>query len=127
MITSATSQTSYPKKILWKNDTILAITKPQLVKINKALNNYTHLKEINKELQMGLCISDSLISYWKLSSDSKDRIIEAHSVINTKTNELNKKLLEQIKHDKKKSRKVGIGVGVGGTLFGFILGVLLAK
>ena len=58
---SAFSQSSYPKRILWGNDTVLAINNEQLISINRALNNYNHLQRIHKNLQVELLVMDSMV------------------------------------------------------------------
>ena len=123
--TSAISQSSYPKKILWENDTVLAISKDQLIKINRTLNSYVHLKKTNEILRMDLSVSDSLIHYLRESSLKKDTLISMEVQKFDNSCRIIKNLQESLDTQKTKSRKTIIGVGVGGTLFGVLLGVLL--
>ena len=58
---SAFSQSSYPKRILLGNDTVLAINKEQLISINRALNSYNHLQKLHKNLQVELLVMDSMV------------------------------------------------------------------
>ena len=121
---SGFSQTSYPAKILFQNDTVVAITHSQLVKVNRALNDYVHLKETYRLTQVDLAVSDSMLNYYKKSVLSQQGIINLQEQkFNTQTSFYE----ESIKREKKKSRMNSIGVGVGGTLLGIVLGVLLSK
>ncbi len=121
---SGFSQTSYPAKILFQNDTVVAITNAQLVKVNRALNDYIHLKEAYRLTQMDLAVSDSMLNYYKKSVLSQQGIINLQEQkFNTQTTFYE----ESLKREKKKSRMKSIGVGVGGTLLGIVLGVLLSK
>ena len=121
---SGFSQTSYPAKILFQNDTVVAITKPQLIRVNRALNDYFHLKETYRLTQMDLAVSDSMLNYYKKSVISQQGIIALQEQrFNTQTTFYE----EALKREKRKRRNTAIGVGVGGTLLGIVLGVLLIK
>lgn len=113
--------------IVLGNDTVVAITKPQLIGINRSLNDYEHLKEVIKVKQMELDISDSLVFYWKGVAAKSDSLYVLEAQKYDKTLNVNKALETELKKNKKRSRKINIGVGVGGSLLGFILGVLLIK
>jgi hypothetical protein len=119
---SSFSQTSYPKKILFQNDTVVAITQAQLIQVNRSLNDYVHLKEAYALTQMDLAVSDSMLNYYKQSVVSQQGII---SLQDEKFNKQTTFYEESLRREKKKSRKKSIGVGVGGTLLGIVLGVLL--
>ena len=121
---SGFSQTSYPAKILFQNDTVVAITHPQLIKINRALNDYSHLKEAYKLTQMDLAVSDSMLNYYKKSAESYQQVIDLQE---QKFDLQGSYFKETLERQEKKSRKLFIGVGVGGTLLGAVLGVLLSK
>lgn len=100
----------------------MALTQPQLIKVNSALNDYVHLKKAYRLSQMDLAVSDSMLSYYKKSVVSQQGIIDLQ---NEKFNKQAAFYEESIKREKRKSRKKSIGVGVGGTLLGIVLGVLL--
>lgn len=120
---SGFSQTSYPAKILFQNDTVVAITNAQLVKVNRALNDYVHLKEAYRLTQVDLAVSDSMLNYYKKS------VLSQQGIINLQEQKFNAQTAfyeESLKREKK-SRMKSIGVGVGGTLLGIVLGVLLSK
>lgn len=121
------SQTSYPKKILWENDTVLAISKQQLILINRTLNEYSHLKEMNRFLQRDLCVSDSLTLYWKHVALNADTLYLLEAKKFHESQKLNAIFRRSIREQTRKTKKVGIGVGIGGTLLGVLLGVLLGK
>jgi hypothetical protein len=111
-------------KILFQNDTVVAITNAQLVKVNRALNDYIHLKEAYRLTQVDLAVSDSMLNYYKKS------VLSQQGIINLQEQKFNTQTAfyeESLKREKKKSRMKSIGVGVGGTLLGIVLGVLLSK
>lgn len=124
---SAFSQSSYPKRILWGNDTVLAINKEQLISINRALNNYNHLQKVHKNLQVELLIMDSMVvSLRNINSMEvkKSLLTEEKYLKQVKiSEELHKALLRERKQKIKKS----ICVGAGGTLIGVAIGMLLIK
>lgn len=124
---SAFSQSSYPKRILWGNDTVLAINKEQLISINRALNNYNHLQKVHKNLQVELLVMDSMVvSLRNINSMEvkKSLLTEEKYLKQVKiSEELHKALLRERKQKIKKS----ICVGAGGTLVGVVIGMLLIK
>ena len=71
------SQTTYPRLIHLGPDTLLAITRQQLIDINRTINKAIHLEETNKILQMDLAISDSL-SYFQNSIIEKTGFYYSH-------------------------------------------------
>lgn len=105
----------------------MAITKSQLIKINRSLNDYIHLKKVNQNLQMDLVVSDSLCSYWQQVAASTDTLYLMEAQKYEQLTVINTSLQSALDKEKKKSRNIGIGVGVGGTLLGILLGVLLVK
>lgn len=121
---SGSSQISYPAKILFQNDTVIALTKPQLIKVNRALNDYLHLKETYRLTQMDLAVSDSMLNYYRQSVISQQGIITLQE---QKFDAQTTFFEEALQREKQKRRNISIGVGVGGTLLGLILGVLLSK
>ena len=54
----------------------MAITRSQLIKITRSLNDYIHLKKINQNIQMDLVVSDSLRFYWQKVALNADSICE---------------------------------------------------
>nr|DAG98888.1 MAG TPA: hypothetical protein [Herelleviridae sp.] len=126
-ITSSFSQTSYPKKILWGNDTVLAITKPQLITINRSLNDLYFQKKINKNLRSQIFVQDSLLTYWKTLSLKTDSLYLFENKKYEESCLLNSSLKKSLEKEKRRVTNIGIGVGVGGTLLGILIGVLLAK
>lgn len=105
---------------------MLAVTKSQMITINRSLNDYTHLKELNKNLQMGLSVSDSLVVYWKKVAEKSDTIRSLENKKYDNLSKINQNLENSLNANRKKYRKTAIGVGVGGTILGFILGVLFS-
>lgn len=124
---SAFSQTFYPKKILWGNDTVLTITRGQLVSINRTLNNYKHLKRINQKLQDEIGVLDStVVSLQKINTLEHKSLVLTEKKFQEQVS-LSKELTECLATEKKKKLKTSICVGAGGTLLGAIIGVLLIK
>lgn len=106
---------------------MVAINKKQLIKVNRALNDYLHLKKTNKYLQMDLTISDSLCLYWERVAVKADTMLFMENQKYENLSRINAALEYSLKNSAKMRKKIGIGVGVGGTVFGIILGVLLKK
>ena len=110
---------------------MLAITKPQLIKVNKAINDYRHLRHINtllyKEIDildsLGRCKDNQLLKQTSIILRQDSILLHTQGLHNMEM-QIQKDLL---KKTKKRSRNLAIGVGVGGTLLGVILGVLLIK
>lgn len=95
------------------------------------MNDYTHLQDAYKILQVDLLAQDSIIHLQSLECQALDSLVRSQ---NLKIDFIKKDYTEQLNYEKslliqykKKSRKATIGVGVGGTLLGFILGVLLIR
>jgi hypothetical protein len=126
-ITLSFSQNFYPKKILWGNDTVLAITKPQLITINRSLNDLYFQKKINKNLRSQIFVQDSLLTYWKTLSLKTDSLYLFENKKYEESCLLNSSLKKSLEKEKRRVTNIGIGVGVGGTLLGVLIGVLLAK
>ena len=74
MTISVSSQISYPKKIVYGNDTVLAITYPQLVKINRCINDWRHNKELVASLSSEIALCDSTIGSLREVSIRKDSL-----------------------------------------------------
>lgn len=124
---SAFSQSSYPKRILWGNDTVLAINKEQLISINRALNNYNHLQKIHKNLQVELLVMDSMVvSLRNINSmEVKKSLLTEEKYL--KQVKISEELHKALLREKKQKIKKSICVGAGGTLIGVVIGMLLIK
>lgn len=105
----------------------MTITKPQMVTINRSLNDYIHLKKINQNLQMDLVVSDSLCNYWQKIAHKKDEVIQFTELKYVEADKFNESLQTSLKNEKKKGRRKNIGVGIGGTLLGILVGVICFK
>lgn len=121
------SQSSYPKKILWNNDTVLAITGQQLIKINRAINRGRFLEEYVRVLSDELELADSFSLYWRRVAMSNDSVSLLYARQVSDTQELVHTLENSLKENDKKTRKTSIGVGVGGVALGILLGALIIK
>lgn len=124
MTTYSFSQSSYPKKILWGTDTVLAITKPQLIKINRTINDYIHLKSYTKLLEMDLHFSDSISNHWKATALKMDSICLLERTRYENACEINKQLNAELRRG---NLKFKIGVGVGGTVLALLIGLAIIK
>lgn len=124
---SAFSQSSYPKRILWGNDTVLAINKEQLISINRALNNYNHLQKLHKNLQVELLVMDSMVvSLRNINSmEAKRNLLTEEKYL--KQVKISEELHKALLREKKQKIKKSICVGAGGTLIGVVIGMLLIK
>lgn len=124
---SAFSQSSYPKRILLGNDTLLAINKEQLISINRALNNYNHLQRIHKNLQVELLVMDSMVvSLRNINSmEVKKSLLTEEKYL--KQVKISEELHKALLREKKQKIKKSICVGAGGTLIGVVIGMLLIK
>ena len=124
---SAFSQSSYPKRILWGNDTVLAINKEQLISINRALNNYNHLQKLHKNLQVELLVMDSMVvSLRNINSmEVKKSLLTEEKYL--KQVKISEELHKALLREKKQKIKKSICVGAGGTLIGVVIGMLLIK
>lgn len=76
---------------------------------------------------MDLCVSDSLISYWKKVALTTDTLYMLENKKFKTSDSFNSMLRASLENERKKSRNTIIGVGVVGTLLGVLLGVLLIK
>ena len=74
MTISVSSQISYPKKIVYGNDTVLAIAYPQLVKINRCINDWRHNKELVASLSSEIALCNSTIGSLREVSIRKDSL-----------------------------------------------------
>lgn len=124
---SAFSQSSYPKRILLGNDTVLAINKEQLISINRALNNYNHLQKLHKNLQVELLVMDSMVvSLRNINSmEVKKSLLTEEKYL--KQVKISEELHKALLREKKQKIKKSICVGAGGTLIGVVIGMLLIK
>ena len=105
-------------------DTLLAITRQQLIDINRTINKAIHLEETNKILQMDLAISDSLSYFQNSIIEKQDSIIAITDKKYMETTALSDDLQKQITNNKKRYRRNLYKVGVGATLLGVVLGVI---
>lgn len=110
-----------------ENDTVVAITKPQLIQINRSLNDYRHIRLVNENLLKEVEYSDSISRYWHRTAVTTEEMYTLETQRSDVLLRRTEYLETEVLNEKKKSRKIGIGVGVGGTLLGVIIGALLVK
>lgn len=118
------SQNGYPKEIILKSDTVIAITYPQLKEINSELEAskgkdiiIDSLSSLVSNYSSLTITGELLIENLKIQNFEKDKQIEYQNKI---TRELNK----QIKKEKTKKTWGIIGGISGGIIIGFIVGFL---
>lgn len=126
-MTSAFSQTIYPRKVVIENDTVVCITPAQLKDVVLDLNTGEYLRVENDLLRAQISKSDSLCVYWQKISEAKDTLVMTEIQKYQNLDCINRNLEASISVRKRKSRNTIIGVGVGGTLVGILLGLLLSK
>lgn len=121
MQTSSFSQNTYPRRIVCGSDTCIAITEAQLVEINKSLNAYEHLQQVNGYLEKDVALLDSMNCYWEKASIQYEALLETER---SKFSITETQLKRDLSNCKKKRIKQNFVVGVGGTLLGLLIGVL---
>ena len=126
-MTSAFSQTIYPRKIVIESDTVVCITPSQLKDVVLDLNTGEYLRVENELLRTQISKSDSLCVYWRKLSEAKDTLVAMEVQKYQNLERINQNLEASLNTEKRKSRNTIIGVGVGGTLVGILLGLLLSK
>ena len=127
MTTWSFSQSTYPKILMNDGDTVVAITPPQLLTVNRHLNSYIHLKKMTELLQMDILVSDSLIRSQKTVMQKQDSITLFQKIQVNESIRFVDDLESQLKKQKKTSRKNAIFTGLGCTVIGVIAGILILK
>lgn len=108
-----------------EKDTVLVITKSQLIKVNRSLNELKGLRLANDNLQATIRVSDSLVSHWRQTASTMEDLLHFEEQKYEQSVKLNNALTKELKNEQKKSRNIAIGVGVGGVLLGLLLGCCL--
>ena len=129
MTTYGFSQTTYPKRILYNGDTLLAITYEQTVKINRSLNKLLSLEEVFPELKKEISVLEDIqeISAQQIETQrqiisKKDLQLQQYDEYMEKSRQYTESLQATLKKDRARTIKTAIGVGVGGTLIGILFG-----
>lgn len=129
MTTYGFSQTTYPKKILYNGDTLLAITYEQTVKINRSLNKLLSLEEVFPELKKEISVLEDIqeISAQQIETQrqiisKKDLQLQQYDEYMEKSKQYTESLQATLKKDRARTIKTAIGVGVGGALIGILFG-----
>lgn len=129
MTTYGFSQTTYPKRILYNGDTLLAITYEQTVKINRSLNKLLSLEEVFPELKKEISVLEGIqeISAQQIETQrqiisKKDLQLQQYDEYMEKSKQYTESLQATLKKDRARTIKTAIGVGVGGTLIGILFG-----
>ncbi len=129
MTTYGFSQTTYPKRILYNGDTLLAITYEQTVKINRSLNKLLSLEEVFPELKKEISVLEDIqeISAQQIETQrqiisKKDLQLQQYDEYMEKSRQYTESLQATLKKDRARTIKTAIGVGVGGALIGILFG-----
>lgn len=129
MTTYGFSQTTYPKRILYNGDTLLAITYEQTVKINRSLNRLLSLEEVFPELKKEISVLEDIqeISAQQIETQrqiisKKDLQLQQYDEYMEKSRQYTESLQATLKKDRARTIKTAIGVGVGGALIGILFG-----
>ena len=122
MTISVSSQISYPKKIAYGNDTVLAITYPQLVKINRCINDWRHNKELVASLSSEIALCNSTIGSLREVSIRKDSLSLMYRREFELADNNYKTMMSVCKRNKRRSVFYVILSGIAGFVLGrFIL------
>lgn len=123
------SQTTYPKRILYNGDTLLAITYEQTVKISRSLNKLLSLEEVFPELKKEISVLEDIqeISAQQIETQrqiisKKDLQLQQYDEYMEKSKQYTESLQATLKKDRARTIKTAIGVGVGGALIGILFG-----
>lgn len=103
----------------------MAITKPQLITINRTINEYRFLQKTNENLKKEIIISDSVSLYWYKISLVKDTLYNLEYQKFEKSMQINEDLRKELERQRKKKIGIGVGVGVSSALIGLLIGLLL--
>jgi len=129
MTTYGFSQTTYPKRILYNGDTLLAITYEQTIKINRSLNKLLSLEEVFPELKKEISVLEDIqeISAQQIETQrqiisKKDLQLQQYDEYMEKSKQYTESLQATLKKDRARTIKTAIGVGVGGALIGILFG-----
>ena len=121
MTTYGFSQTTYPKRILYNGDTLLAITYEQTVKINRSLNRLLSLEEVFPELKKEISVLEDIqeISAQQIETQrqiisKKDLQLQQYDEYMEKSRQYTESLQATLKKDRARTIKTAIGVGLGG-------------
>ena len=106
---------------------MVAITPPQLLTVNRHLNNYIHLKKLTKNLQMDILVSDSLLSSQKIIMQKQDSIIMFQNIQVTESVRFIDDLQASMKKQKRISKRKQLCTGLGCAVIGVIAGIFIFK
>lgn len=117
------SQTTYPKKIVINNDTLIVISEKQLYDVNMLIINYHECQELLKIEKKESFDKQSLINIQDSALITAQKLISNKDEENIILSDQKKILEKKIKRQQIKT-KVGIPLGV---IFGFGIGLLIFK
>ena len=126
MQTYSFCQVTYPAKMIsLQGDTIVAITVPQLKVINRTINGYQNLKELNEVLVTDIMLSNGIITKLEDVVTQKDSIIFLTEQKFRLSEGYIKHMESVMENDRKKHRKRMFQVGLVSVSVGAIIGILV--
>lgn len=93
--------------------------------MNRALNDYEHLKKEVSLLTDRAKISDGIILELKGQVSRRDSVITLNEQKFFLQDSHYKGEIMKVENKNKKLKKLSIGVGVGGSIIGFLIGLLI--
>lgn len=108
-----------------ENDTVVAVTSEQLIKINKQFVKVESLSKVNSLLEKDIVFCDSINQLLQAQSLTKDTVIDKYRSLWEKSELLNKNLELQIEKQKKIDREVLFLTVSFSTVVGLLTGLIL--
>lgn len=99
----AICQTGYPKIVVFENDTVVALTRAQMKKINSLHLHYEECKETNVLLEGTL---DSCKAIFAVYDSMLFNLKDQRNILEEGAKESKKVITEMVKLDEKKNRKI---------------------
>lgn len=78
---SSSCQVSYPRKLIYKGDTVIAITVDQSKKVNRAFLSAGYYKEVSDSMDLKICILEEKAANDSCIIQAKDTIIRSYKSI----------------------------------------------
>lgn len=99
----AICQTGYPKIVVYENDTVVAVTKEQMKKINSLHLHYEECKETGHLVQAAL---DSCKTVFAIYDTMLINLKDQRNVLQEGANESRKVITQMVELDEKKNKKI---------------------
>lgn len=127
MITLGFSQNTYPRRILYSGDTVLAFSYGQVKELARSVNELEFYRELVPALRKEISTLDKFQVISLKEIGTQKRIISyKDSVILSSANYI-QNLESTLRVQKRKNLRMVLGVGASAIVGGFLLGVFLIK